>query len=103
MLSRLSPAGLWGRRRFADLSEREILALAISAEEEDSRIYAAYAAKLRAEFPGSAAVFDGMATEEDEHRRRLVDVYRRRFGDSWSAPTTHGYLQRCPLRASSAW
>jgi erythrin-vacuolar iron transport family protein len=81
MLSRLSFGSLWGRRRFADLSEREILALAISAEEEDSRIYAAYAAKLRADFPGSAAVFDGMAAEEDEHRRRLIDVYRRRFGD----------------------
>ena len=81
MLSRLSLGSLWGRRRFAELSEREILALAISAEEEDSRIYAAYAAKLRADFPGSAAVFDGMVAEEDEHRRRLVDVYRRRFGD----------------------
>jgi rubrerythrin len=81
MLSRLSLGSLWGRRRFADLSEREILALAISAEEEDSRIYAAYAAKLRTDFPGSAAVFDGMAAEEDEHRRRLVDVYQRRFGD----------------------
>jgi rubrerythrin len=55
--------------------------LAISAEEEDSRIYSAYAAKLRADFPGSAAIFDGMAVEEDEHRRRLIDVYRRRFGD----------------------
>ena len=81
MLSRLSFGSLWGRRRFADLSEREILALAISAEEEDSRIYAAYAAKLRADFPGSAAVLDGMAAEENEHRRRLVDIYRRRFGD----------------------
>jgi rubrerythrin len=81
MLSRFSLGSLWGRRRFADLSEREMLALAISAEEEDSRIYAAYAAKLRTDFPGSAAVFDGMAAEEDEHRRRLVDAYRRRFGD----------------------
>ena len=81
MLSRLSLGSLWGRRRFAELSEREILALAISAEEEDSRIYAAYAAKLRADFPDSAAVFDGMVIEEDEHRRRLIDVYRRRFGD----------------------
>ena len=81
MLSRLSPGGFWGKRRFADLSEREILALAVSAEEEDSRIYAAYAAKLRTDFPDSAAVFDGMAVEEDEHRRRLIELYRRRFGD----------------------
>ena len=78
MLSRLSPGGFWGKRRFADLSEREILALAVSAEEEDSRIYAAYAAKLRTDFPDSAAVFDGMAVEEDEHRRRLIELYRRR-------------------------
>jgi len=70
-----------GKRRFADLSEQEILALAISSEEEDARIYAAYAAKLRAEFPASAAVFDGMVAEETEHRRRLLDMYKRRFGD----------------------
>ena len=79
-----SPLGLGGflnKRRFADLSDREILALAISAEEEDSQIYAAYAAKLRSDFPDSAAVFDGMAVEEDEHRRRLIDIYRRRFGE----------------------
>jgi len=70
-----------GKKRFSDLSEREVLALAISAEEEDGRIYAAYAAKLRADYPASAAVFDGMAAEEDEHRRWLIDAYRRRFGD----------------------
>ena len=70
-----------GKRRFRDLSEQEVLALAISSEEEDGRIYAAYAAKLRAQYPASAAVFDGMAMEEDEHRRRLIGVYKRRFGD----------------------
>jgi rubrerythrin len=81
MLSRLLPGGFWGKRRFADLSEREVLALAISAEEEDSQIYSTYAAKLRADFPDSAAIFDGMAAEEDAHRRLLIDVYRHRFGD----------------------
>jgi erythrin-vacuolar iron transport family protein len=81
MVSVLSLSGLLNKRRFADLSEREVLALAISAEEEDSRIYSAYAAKLRADFPDSAAVLDGMAAEEDEHRRRLIDIYRHRFGD----------------------
>lgn len=70
------------RRSFDDLSEQEVLALAISSEEEDSRIYAACAAKLREAYPSSAAVFDGMAEEEDEHRRVLIDVYRRRFGDT---------------------
>src|SRR5215204_365596 len=70
------------QRRFSELSEKEILALAISAEEEDGRIYATYADTLRAEYPQSAALFDGMAAEEDEHRRRLIDVFRRRFGES---------------------
>ena len=68
-----------GRRRFSDLNEQEILALAISAEEDDARIYATYAEKLRAQFPASATVFDGMADEENEHRRRLIDEFARRF------------------------
>ncbi len=68
-------------RSFPDLSEREILALAISNEEEDGRIYADYAAWLREHFPHSARLFDDMATEEDEHRRALIDLYVARFGD----------------------
>jgi rubrerythrin len=70
-----------GKRRFDDLTEQEILALAISSEEEDGQIYSAYAERLRAQFPASAAVFEGMAAEENEHRRRLIDAYRQRFGD----------------------
>jgi rubrerythrin len=73
--------GVTSRRRFSDLSEREVLALAISSEEDDARIYRSYAEKLRADFPASAAVFDGMAAEEDEHRRRLIDLHARRFGE----------------------
>lgn len=68
-------------RRFKDLDEREILALAISLEEEHSRIYAEYAAGLRETFPASAGVFTEMAAEEDEHRRWLIDVFQKRFGD----------------------
>ena len=68
-------------RRFSDLSEQEILALAISSEEEDGRIYATYAEKLRADYPASAAIFDGMAAEEEEHRRRLIELHKKRFGD----------------------
>ena len=68
-------------RRFDSLSEREILALAISLEEEDERAYADYAERLRAGFPASAAVLDGMRQEESDHRARLLDQYRRRFGD----------------------
>jgi rubrerythrin len=70
-----------GKRRFDDLSEKEVLALAISSEEEDGRIYAAYADKLRTLYPSSAAIFDGMAREEDEHRQRLIEAYRTRFGE----------------------
>jgi len=69
------------RRRFADLTEQEILALAISSEEDDARIYRSFAERLRADFPASAAVFDGMAVEEDSHRQRLIDLHRARFGE----------------------
>ncbi|HUG60560.1 MAG TPA: ferritin family protein [Methylomirabilota bacterium] len=81
MAPRLSLPSFGAKRRFSDLSEQEILALAISAEEEDGRIYSAYAAKLRSDFPASAAVFEGMASEEDQHRRRLIETYQRRFGE----------------------
>jgi len=73
--------GVSSRKRFSDLSEQEVLALAISSEEDDARIYRQYAESLRAEFPSSAAVFDDMAVEEDEHRRRLLDLHKKRFGD----------------------
>ena len=73
-------ARLTGRRLFSDLSQQELLALAISAEEDDARIYRWYAERLRADYPASAAAFDEMAGEEDEHRRRLIDLHTRRFG-----------------------
>ncbi len=74
--------GVSSRRRFRDLSEREVLALAISSEEDDARIYRTYAERLRADFPASAAVFEGMAAEEDDHRRRLIELHRARFGET---------------------
>jgi rubrerythrin len=73
--------GFANRRQFKDLSEQEILALAISSEEDDARIYRQYAQALREEYPASAAVFDGMASEEDGHRQRLIDLHQTRFGD----------------------
>lgn len=73
--------GFANRRRFDDLTEQEVLALAISSEEDDGRIYRSYAAMLRDDYPASAAIFDGMAEEEDEHRRRLLDLHTRRFGE----------------------
>ncbi|WP_438986085.1 iron exporter MbfA [Marivivens donghaensis] len=72
--------GFSSRRRFSDLTEQEILALAISSEEDDAQIYRMYAERLRTDFPASAAIFDGMAAEEDDHRRRLIDEHERRFG-----------------------
>ncbi|MDZ4093822.1 MAG: ferritin family protein [Paracoccaceae bacterium] len=73
--------GFTSRRRFADLSEQEVLALAISSEEDDARIYRTYAERLRGDYPGSAALFEGMAAEEDGHRARLIDLHRTRFGE----------------------
>jgi rubrerythrin len=70
-----------GLRTFAELSEKEILALAISLEEEHGRIYDEYAHALADNFPASAKVFKEMAAEEDEHRRWLIDLYRQKFGD----------------------
>ena len=72
--------GIGNRRNFGDLCEQEILALAISSEEDDARIYRSYAERLRAEFPATANIFDGMAKEEDEHRRRLIELHDQRFG-----------------------
>jgi erythrin-vacuolar iron transport family protein len=68
-------------KRFADLTEQEILALAISNEEEDSRIYRGFAMGLREPFPSSAKVFDEMAEEEVKHRTMLFDLYRTKFGE----------------------
>ena len=68
-------------KRFADLTEQEILALAISNEDEDSRIYRGFAEGLREPFPASAKVFDEMADEEVRHRSMLFDLYRSKFGE----------------------
>ena len=69
------------RRRFSDLNEQEVLALAISSEEDDAQIYRMYGELLRADYPDTARIFDGMAKEEDGHRQRLIELHRRRFGE----------------------
>ncbi len=68
-------------RNFDELSEREVLALAIGNEEEDGRIYADLAERLHDDYPATASVFSKMAGEEGEHRRRLLDLYRQKFGE----------------------
>ncbi|RLQ86962.1 iron exporter MbfA [Notoacmeibacter ruber] len=74
----------WGgsRRRFDSLSQQEILALAISSEEDDARIYRNYADGLQQDYPSTARIFEGMAEEEDGHRRRLIELYQSKFGDT---------------------
>lgn len=74
-------SGQGARRRFSDLSEQEVLALAISSEEDDARIYRSYAERLRGQYPATAAVFEGMAAEEDGHRRLLIERHQARFGE----------------------
>ena len=67
-------------KNFADLTEREVLAVAISAEEEDSRIYMTFAEDLTERYPEPAKLFEEMAEEEKGHRHRLLEPYEHRFG-----------------------
>jgi erythrin-vacuolar iron transport family protein len=67
-------------RKFSTLSEQEVLAVAISNEEEDGRTYADFAHGLRETYPDSARMFDDLAAEEGEHRRTLIDLYVTCFG-----------------------
>jgi rubrerythrin len=87
------------RRPFDSLNEQEILALAISSEEDDGRIYRSYAEGLREAYPQSAKVFDDMASEEDRHRAALIDMHRRRFGETIPLirrEHVRGYYERKP-------
>jgi rubrerythrin len=87
-------------KRFSDLTEQEILALAISNEEEDSRIYRGFAEGLREQYAASAKVFDEMADEEVRHRTMLFDLYRSKFGDYLPLIRRHdvkGFIHKTPL------
>src|SRR6266480_3542110 len=87
-------------KRFADLSEQEILALAITNEDEDSRIYRGFAQGLREKYPASAKVFDEMAEEEVRHRTMLFDLYRSKFGEYLPLirrQDVKGFIQKKPL------
>ncbi|MGR3838922.1 MAG: iron exporter MbfA [Cognatishimia sp.] len=70
------------KRKFRDLSEQEVLALAISNEEDDARIFRSFAQSLREDYPASAQMFDGMAAEEDQHRQALIALHQARFGET---------------------
>lgn len=87
-------------KNFRDLSEQEILALAISLEEEDSRIYGEFADGLRERYPTSAAMFDEMQQEESLHHSSLLDIYRQRFGSHVPLirrQDVKGFVERPPV------
>ena len=68
-------------KKFEELTEREVLALAIALEEEDERVYADFAEGLRQDYPATASMFDGMREEESGHRRRLLELFQKKFGE----------------------
>ncbi len=87
-------------KNFSDLTEREILAVAISSEEEDSRIYQSFAEDLTERYPASAKVFVEMAEEEKQHRHALLQMYEERFGPNLPPirrEDVKGFLKRRPV------
>jgi len=87
-------------KSFADLTEREVLALAIASEEEDSRIYMTFAEDLIERYPDSAKVFEEMAEEERSHRHMLLELYEQRFGKNLPPirrEDVRGFLRRRPI------
>jgi rubrerythrin len=87
-------------KRFADLTEAEILALAISNEEEDARIYLQFANRVKADYPATAKMFERMAGEEQGHRHALHELFKRKFGGELPYITRQdvkGFLKRNPI------
>jgi rubrerythrin len=87
-------------KKFDSLSEQEILALAISLEEEDERVYADFAEELRGNFPATAAIFDAMRTDETGHRQRLLSLYQKQFGNHVPLirrQDVRGFVRRTPV------
>ncbi len=91
-------------KKFDELTEREVLALAISLEEEDERVYSDFAEGLRHDYPASASMFESMREEESGHRRKLIDLYRQKFGDHIPLirrQDVRGFVQRPALWLSN--
>src|SRR5947209_10480979 len=87
-------------RSFKSLSEQEVLALAISLEEEDARIYGDFAEGLKKDYPATAATLTEMRAEEDGHRHRLIELHRQKFGEHIPLIRRHdvkGFVQRKPI------
>jgi erythrin-vacuolar iron transport family protein len=94
------------KRSFKDLSPAEVLALAISLEEEDSRILQEFARLLRPNYPKAAVELDAMRGEEDGHRHRLVDVFRRRYGEEIpliNREDIKGFVRRDAISSIQPW
>jgi rubrerythrin len=87
-------------KKFKDLSEKEILALAIANEEEDGRIYGEFADALRESYPATAQIFEEMHAEEAVHRDRLLAMFQQRFGNHIPPirrEDVRGFLKRRPV------
>ena len=87
-------------KSFNELGEREILALAISLEEEDSRIYRDYAEKMKKDYPATAAILQSTCEVEISHQKRLTELFRARFGDHIPYIRRHdvkGFIKRKPI------
>jgi rubrerythrin len=87
-------------KHFNELSEREVLALAITLEEEDERIYENFVDGLKEQYPASANIFRGMAQEEADHRHRLIELYRTKFGEHIPLirrSDVSGFVKRKPI------
>src|SRR5215472_6602091 len=87
-------------KNFSDLTEREVLAVAIAAEEEDSRIYMSFAEDLKERYPDSAKLFEEMAEEERGHRHMLLELYKQRSGPHlppFRREDVKGFLRRRPV------
>src|ERR1700751_311799 len=85
---------------FHELNEKELLALAISSEEEDSKIYGSFAERVRTEFPATAQLLDSMQEQESDHRRRLIDAFQSRFGNKIPLirrQDVKGFVRRRPI------
>jgi len=87
-------------KEFTDLDEREILALAIALEEEDSRIYRDFAEKLKADHPTTASILESMWAEEIGHHARLMATFKQEYGDHIPfvrRQDVKGFVKRRPM------
>src|SRR5258708_13428585 len=87
-------------KSFHDLSEKEILALAISLEEEDGKIYGEFADRIKEKFPATASALESMLQEESNHRRQLIDLFQQRFGEKIPLirrQDVKGFIHRPPI------